>query len=305
MVQLVSSTGTVVKEYQYDAFGVEYTPDANDINYFRYCGQYFDTEIGTYYLRARYYDPTNGRFIQQDGWSYLNYNDPLSLNLYSYCSNNPIRYIDLSGTTAKDILSGLISALDENLTDGFVKWVISKIKNINGDYLYESEYDYYLGRVIGDAISVAIGAYMTATGIMTIISSISGGAAVTVGTGGAGAIGGVAICIEGVALGAATAELGASIVLAAAGNFGNDLSNMLSASDKISSSKKDLKPLDDKYLKNNGIDPHDFIREILKELDVKDKNISHYDILRNPVTKELYLVPKGNMPAIPTGEFLQ
>lgn len=56
MVQLVNSTGSVTKTYKYDAFGVEYTPDANNTNYFRYCGQYFDTESGTYYLRARYYD---------------------------------------------------------------------------------------------------------------------------------------------------------------------------------------------------------------------------------------------------------
>lgn len=57
VVQLVNSSGTVVKEYQYDAFGVEYNPDANDTNYFRYTGQYFDFESGTYYLRARYYNP--------------------------------------------------------------------------------------------------------------------------------------------------------------------------------------------------------------------------------------------------------
>lgn len=38
-------------------------PDPNDSNVFRYCGEYFDKETGTYYLRARYYDPAIGRFI--------------------------------------------------------------------------------------------------------------------------------------------------------------------------------------------------------------------------------------------------
>ena len=37
---------------------------------FRYCGEYFDKETGTIYLRARYYDPEIGRFITEDSvWS--------------------------------------------------------------------------------------------------------------------------------------------------------------------------------------------------------------------------------------------
>ena len=63
--------------------------------------------------------------------------------------------------------------------------------------------------------------------------------------------------------------------------------------------------LDDKYLKNNGIDPHEFKREILKQSNVKDKNISHYNIKRNSITKELYLVPNGNVRAIQTGVYLK
>ncbi len=93
MVQLVSSSGTVTKTYRYDAFGGEYTPDANDTNYFRYCGQYFDTESGTYYLRARYYDPALGRFTSEDPAN-------AGLNWYTYCNCNPISYIDPFGLDA-------------------------------------------------------------------------------------------------------------------------------------------------------------------------------------------------------------
>ena len=40
---------------------------------FRYCGEYFDKETGTLYLRARYYDPGLGRFITEDSyWSTRN-----------------------------------------------------------------------------------------------------------------------------------------------------------------------------------------------------------------------------------------
>ena len=44
--------GAVTKEYLYDAFGNERSPDANDANQFRYCGEYFDAETGDIYLVA-------------------------------------------------------------------------------------------------------------------------------------------------------------------------------------------------------------------------------------------------------------
>ena len=93
---LTDATGNVIKSYEYDAFGVEKNPDPNDTNVFRYCGEYFDKETGTIYLRARYYDPGIGRFITEDSY-WGKDNDPLSLNLYTYCGNNPIYYFDPSG----------------------------------------------------------------------------------------------------------------------------------------------------------------------------------------------------------------
>ena len=82
------------RAYDYDAFGVEKNPDPQDENPFRYCGEYFDVETGTYYLRARYYNTEIGRFITED---------PIrnGTNWYAYCSSNPIIYVDPSGL--KDI----------------------------------------------------------------------------------------------------------------------------------------------------------------------------------------------------------
>lgn len=96
VVQLANENGTVTKNYAYDAFGNEKNPVSTDVNPFRYCGEYWDSETKTYYLRARYYAPGIGRFTQMD--LFLgNTHDPLSLNLYTYCSNNPLRFIDPSG----------------------------------------------------------------------------------------------------------------------------------------------------------------------------------------------------------------
>ena len=96
VVNLTDSTGAITKSYKYDAFGVEQNVDDADDNAFRYCGEYYDSESGTIYLRARYYDPTIGRFISRDSVTGEN-TDPLSLNLYTYCHNNPILGVDPSG----------------------------------------------------------------------------------------------------------------------------------------------------------------------------------------------------------------
>ena len=96
VVNLTDSTGAVTKKYTYDAFGVEKNIDKNDTNAFRYCGEYFDKETATVYLRARYYNPSTGRFTQRDSLA-GNITDPLSLNLYTYCANNPVFFCDPSG----------------------------------------------------------------------------------------------------------------------------------------------------------------------------------------------------------------
>ena len=96
VVNLTDKDGKVTKSYRYDAFGIEKNIDENDTNAFRYCGEYFDKETATVYLRARNYNPSIGRFISRD--SYVGKNEePLSLNRYTYCYNNPIAYIDPTG----------------------------------------------------------------------------------------------------------------------------------------------------------------------------------------------------------------
>ncbi|MFR7908935.1 MAG: RHS repeat-associated core domain-containing protein, partial [Oscillospiraceae bacterium] len=96
VVNLTDKDGKVTKSYRYDAFGVEKNIDENDTNAFRYCGEYFDKETATVYLRARNYNPSTGRFISRDSFAGV-LSDPLSLNLYTYCGNNPIFYKDSSG----------------------------------------------------------------------------------------------------------------------------------------------------------------------------------------------------------------
>ena len=113
VVNLTNADGEVTKKYTYDAFGVEKNIDENDTNAFRYCGEYYDTETGTIYLRARYYNPTTGRFISRDSYAGKN-EDPLSFNLYTYCHNNPILYFDPSGRFLVPIVIDTNNYLENN-----------------------------------------------------------------------------------------------------------------------------------------------------------------------------------------------
>ena len=98
--------------------------DDRDTNAFRYCGEYFDKETATVYLRARYYNPSTGRFISRDSFAGRR-SDPLSLNLYTYCGNNPIRYIDPSGHKKGD----KFKTMDEAAKDFAINYNPKSIKN--------------------------------------------------------------------------------------------------------------------------------------------------------------------------------
>lgn len=96
VVELLDTSGTIVVTYYYDAFGniIDQTGTAN--NNIMYAGYQYDPQTGLYYLNSRMYDPVTARFIQEDTYTGQN-NDPLSLNRYTYCHNEPLRYSDPSG----------------------------------------------------------------------------------------------------------------------------------------------------------------------------------------------------------------
>ncbi|MFH1452589.1 MAG: RHS repeat-associated core domain-containing protein, partial [Armatimonadota bacterium] len=58
----------------------------------RYAGYYYDKESELYYLQSRYYDPKIGRFTQVDKIGYA-----AGLNLYVYCDNDPVNFVDPEG----------------------------------------------------------------------------------------------------------------------------------------------------------------------------------------------------------------
>ena len=96
VVQLTDESGKVTKIYEYDSFGNEVNSDSKDDNPFRYCGEYFDKETEEIYLRARYYQPAEGRFLTRDTYTGEE-DDLLSLHLYAYCGYDGVNAWDSSG----------------------------------------------------------------------------------------------------------------------------------------------------------------------------------------------------------------
>lgn len=131
VVGLYDENGALYAKYTYDVWGnpisVKNASGANlpsddiaNIQSLRYRGYYYDSDTGFYYLQSRYYDPVTHRFINADsllstGTGVLGY------NMFSYCNNNPIMYIDKTGNDtvivekAKRLNSGL--DCDYDITD--------------------------------------------------------------------------------------------------------------------------------------------------------------------------------------------
>ena len=126
IVSIVDESGTAIVNYSYDSWGrlLQIEGSKKDaigiLNPFRYRGYYYDTEIGMYYLKNRYYDPEIRRFICADDLEILDTQEDLyDKNIYIYCDDNPVSRIDDGG----DIWSIAIPAGLDNIWNP-VGWAI-------------------------------------------------------------------------------------------------------------------------------------------------------------------------------------
>ena len=117
VVKLVTASGDVVANYEYDAWGniLSQSGEMASINPLRYRGYYYDTETGFYYLQSRYYDPVNRRFINADNYLSTDIEETVACNMFAYCLNNPVNYSDYTGgeaTIIAIIIGSLLEALE-------------------------------------------------------------------------------------------------------------------------------------------------------------------------------------------------
>ena len=108
VVQIYKENGALHVSYEYDAWGnvlsvrsangaiISSTYNIATIKPLRYRGYYYDSETGMYYLKSRYYDPATKRFLNADGLVSSSIED-VAKNMFTYCLNNPVIYVDSEG----------------------------------------------------------------------------------------------------------------------------------------------------------------------------------------------------------------
>ena len=108
VLAVYNASGTEVMKITYDAWGnftdtvstMPYPPSTEQLQAlaipFRYRGYVYDQETGFYYLNSRYYDPVMHKFLNADALVSTG-QGLLGNNMYAYCNNNPVMYVDPNG----------------------------------------------------------------------------------------------------------------------------------------------------------------------------------------------------------------
>lgn len=103
-ILITNSSGGIIEQYDYDAFGKPYFYDASNNwsqnlgysplgNRFLFTGREWIKDLAIYDYRSRMYQPELGRFLQPDPKEY----EAGDYNLYRYCHNDPVNKSDPTG----------------------------------------------------------------------------------------------------------------------------------------------------------------------------------------------------------------
>jgi RHS repeat-associated protein len=94
---------TLTDTYEYDPYGNLLNSTGTTPNVYMYRGEAYDSDLGLYYLRARYYNAPTGRFMSRDPNnpgpfdSRGNPIDPKKLHKYLYAGGDPVNAKDPTG----------------------------------------------------------------------------------------------------------------------------------------------------------------------------------------------------------------
>jgi RHS repeat-associated protein len=111
---LTNSSGATTDTYSFAAYGPLLTHSGSSNNTFLFAGEQQDFESNQYYLRARYYDPIVGRFLNRDSF-HGESQKPLTLHKYLYAADNPVNLTDPSGLFFGLVEQQVVSFIQANL----------------------------------------------------------------------------------------------------------------------------------------------------------------------------------------------
>lgn len=118
IMSITDDNGDVVQSCYYSVFGTP-SVEGTFYNEVLYTGAVYDSSTGMYYLSTRFYDSESGRFTSRDSVR-GSVDNPLSLNIYAYCVNNPLKYTDEEGemptVVVTALIGGTLSAVTEYLS---------------------------------------------------------------------------------------------------------------------------------------------------------------------------------------------
>jgi len=126
--QLADALGTITDTYAYDAFGILLDRSGSTRNAYLYTGEQYDSDLGMYFLRARYLNTQTGRFHTMDTYEGRN-SDPLTLHKYVYTHGNPVMGIDPSGRLT----------LVETMAVGVSVGILTKLAVVSYRVFYKNE----------------------------------------------------------------------------------------------------------------------------------------------------------------------
>ena len=119
-------TDAITDTYDYDAFGNEVHSTGSTPNNFLYRGEQWDSDLGLYYLRARYYNTMTDRFVSRDPEDGI-VTDPRTLHKYTYAGGDPIDRIDPTGRAEAVAKPSSPGALEYGLILGVISLQAAKV----------------------------------------------------------------------------------------------------------------------------------------------------------------------------------
>ncbi|MEI6823215.1 MAG: FISUMP domain-containing protein [Bacteroidota bacterium] len=137
-VALTNDSAKVTDTYTYDPFGTMLSHVGTTNQPFTFLGEFGvqQEDSSLYYIRARYYDAANDRFLSKDPYP-TSINNPQTINRYAYCLNNPISMYDASGLYGNHDVASSNNNSKSNNNDDLLYEVGGKF-NEYADYFFDA-----------------------------------------------------------------------------------------------------------------------------------------------------------------------